>query len=237
MTIHADLHIHSCLSPCGSLEMSPSRIIREAEARGLGMAALTDHNCARNLRTFDLAARKSNIIPVFGLEISTIEEAHVLALFPTAGQAESLGSLVESLLPPMPSAPDLFGDQVYVDEDDFIQGEVEFSLLQAAEISLEELFREVSERGGLFIPAHIDRPSFSVVSQLGFLPPLAYSAVECTAIPSPVDTGKYCVISNSDAHYPGDIGRRYFAFETETPGFEGLCEALASCAITPLRRS
>jgi PHP family Zn ribbon phosphoesterase len=217
--------------------MSPSRIIREAEALGLGMAALTDHNCGRNLHTFDMAARESSIIPVFGLEVTTMEEAHVLALFPTARGAEALGLLVESLLPSMPSAPDLFGDQVYVDEDDFILGEVEFSLLQAAEISLEDLFREVSERGGLFIPAHIDRPSFSVVSQLGFLPPLAYSAVECTRLPCSVDTGGNCIICSSDAHYPGDIGKRYISFETELPGFEGLCEALASCSLTPLKRS
>ncbi len=237
MTIHADLHIHSCLSPCGSLEMSPSRIIREAEARGLGMAALTDHNCARNLHTFEMAARKSNIIPVFGLEVTTIEDAHILALFPTAKEAESLGALVVCLLPSIPSSPELFGDQVYVDEDDFLLGEMEISIMQASEISLEDLFREVLERGGLFIPAHIDRPSFSVVSQLGFLPPLAYSAVECTVLPSAVDTGGNCIICNSDAHYPDDIGRRYFSFETESPSFEGLCDALASCSLTLPGRS
>lgn len=237
MKIVADLHIHSCLSPCGSLEMSPSRIIAEAEAAGLTMAALTDHNCARNLHTFALAAEKSPVIPVFGLEVTTAEEAHVLALFPAVQPARELGELIESLLPRIPNSADLFGDQVYVDENDFILGEVDVFLLQAAEISLEELYGEVSRRGGLFIPAHIDRPSFSVISQLGFLPPLSYSAVECTELPPSVETGGYCVVTDSDAHRPEDIGRRCFSFETDSPGFEGLSAALAVCAVTPIKRS
>ncbi|WP_020611743.1 PHP domain-containing protein [Sediminispirochaeta bajacaliforniensis] len=237
MKFRADLHIHSCLSPCGSLEMSPARIITEAEAAGLDLLALTDHNCARNLRAFDHAARKSNITPIFGIEVNSIEEAHVLCLFPTVKQAEELGDFIENRLPQIPNNPDLFGDQVYVDEHEFILGEVEVSLLQGAEITLEELLKEVKERGGLFIPAHIDRPSFSVVSQLGFLPRLDYSAVECVTWPPVIDTADYCVITDSDAHYPQDIAKRSFTFEADSPTFEGLYDALAAKRVTPQKRS
>jgi 3',5'-nucleoside bisphosphate phosphatase len=226
MILKADLHIHSCLSPCGSLEMSPARIIGEAEKHKLDMIALTDHNCARNLRSFESASISSSITPIFGLEVTTREEAHILALFPSVIAAEALGAVIESLLPPVPNNPDLFGDQVYVDEKECILGEVEVSLLQGADIGLEELCREVIERGGLFIPAHIDRPSFSIISQLGFLPDLPYSALEVTSFPAPVESGDFTLISNSDAHCPQDIGRRFFSFRADSPTFEGLQDAL-----------
>jgi len=226
MTVRGDLHIHSCLSPCGDLSMSPSAIVRVARERGLDLIALADHNTALNLPAFKAGCLKEGLACVFGLEVTTREEAHILTLFETPEAALDLGGFLYPLLPPVPNRPEKTGDQVYVDESEVILGEVELYLGTAAEISLERLLEEVRRRGGLFIPAHIDKPVFSIPSQLGFLPPLDYDALESVSLPCPVETGRTPVIRNSDAHYLEDIGKRSTLYEMEEPGFAGLAAAL-----------
>jgi PHP family Zn ribbon phosphoesterase len=224
--IKADLHIHSCLSPCGSLEMSPSAIARRAAEAGIGAAAVTDHNSALNCAVFGECCREAGILPIYGIEVTTLEEAHVLCLFATAEQAESLGRTVYEALPEVPCLPQKFGDQVYVDKEDNILGEVRKYLISAAEISLEQLFKMTTSAGGMFIPAHIDKPVFSVPSQLGFLPKMDYTALESTGIPCPVDTGLWPVIQSSDAHYLEDIGKRTILLDTEEFSFRSIKAAV-----------
>ena len=228
MIVSADLHIHSCLSPCGDLSMSPGLIARTARERGLKMAALTDHNSALNIPAFAAACAVEGITGVYGLEVNTREEAHVLCLFETPEAALALGSFLYPLLPDIPNNPLKMGDQVYVDQKENILGEVEKWLLGGADIGLEELLEEVHSRGGLFIPAHIDRPAYSIPSQLGFLPSLAYDALESVTVPTsvPLYPGAPRVIQNSDAHYPEDVAKRTTNFEMETCGWTGLVEAL-----------
>lgn len=233
MFYKADLHIHSCLSPCGSLEMSPARIVQEAKKQRLDLIALTDHNNTRNIPAFASLCRKAGIAALYGMEVSSSEEIHCLCLFETIEAAGELGSVVEDHLPEIPNNPDLFGDQVYVDESENILGEFVPSLLQSAEITLEELHRETTRLGGLFIPAHIDRPSFSLISQLGFLPDLAYSALECVHLPPPVECGSITLVRNSDAHRPEDIGSRHFCFEAEEASFPALRRALEEGKVKP----
>lgn len=234
MQISIDLHIHSCLSPCGSLEMSPLRIVREAAAAGLKVIALTDHNSARNHPAFRKTCAAAGLMPVFGIEVNTREEAHVLALFEDEEAAAELGSEIFRRLPDYPNLPDTLGDQVYVDENDVILGTVKKYLGNAADIGLEEVGEMIVRDGGMFIPSHIDRPFFSVVSQLGFLPDLPYTAVELT---DPGNRGlcsaggrRIPAVYTSDAHYPDDIGKRSSIIEIEAGGgsiFSRLLSAVA----------
>ncbi len=228
MEVRGDLHIHSCLSPCGDLSMSPAVIARKAKERGLQMAALCDHNTALNTPAFAAACAVHGLTGLYGMEVTTREEAHVICLFETPEEALALGNFIYDLLPDIPNDPEKMGDQVYVDEEDNILGEVEKVLMSGADISLEGLLEEVHHRGGLFIPAHIDRPVFSIPSQLGFLPPMKYDALESVRLPCPVAVmGKApMIIQNSDAHYPDDVGRRSTVYEMEEPGFQGLKKAL-----------
>ncbi|MCF7929454.1 MAG: PHP domain-containing protein, partial [Spirochaetales bacterium] len=224
----ADLHIHSCLSPCGSLEMSPSRIVSEAADRGLEMAALTDHNSAKNCRTFGRLCRNKGIEPVFGIEATSREEAHLLCLFSDEKAALDFGDFIYDHLPDFPNIPDSLGDQVYVDENEMIIGEVDRYLGNATDLSTEELLEAVRGRGGRFIPAHINRAMFALPAQLGFLPELDYDAVELTKPPEyretedgrtvPVIPGYsqeivHPIIATSDAHFPGDVANRYSIIE------------------------
>jgi PHP family Zn ribbon phosphoesterase len=213
--------------------MSPAALAARASELGLDVIAITDHNSALNCRAFDKCCKDLGILPVFGIEVTSIEEAHVICLFETADQAEELGRLIYDKLPPILNKPEKFGDQVYVDSEDNILGEVEKYLVSAAEISLDELCALVHKLEGLYIPAHIDKPLFSIPSQLGFLPQMDYDALETTVIPCPVDTGSYPIIQNSDAHYLGDIGKRCCVYEAQSRDFSSISRAIMQKKITP----
>ncbi len=225
----ADWHVHSCLSPCASLDMSPDRIAREAAARGLDMVALTDHNSARNAPAFAACCRRHGVLPLFGLEAVTSEECHVLALFDNLAAAAEMDAWVSAALPPVPLDAERFGDQPVVDEHGVILEQIEILLLSATGRSLEETGRRTRELGGLFIPSHIDRPSFSIESQIGFLPPGPYDALEV----SPAHAGAYRtrypdhpVIVSSDAHVPEAIGSAFFDLAADGPAVSELRAAL-----------
>ena len=156
--------------------MVPSVLAIDALDAGIDILALTDHNSARNLPAFAEACEIVGITGVYGLEVTTIEEVHVLALFEHLQDALEFGELIEFLLPDIHNVPQLFGDQLIVDLTGEVVAELEKSLFGAADISFENIIEEVLARDGLAIPAHIDRPSNSVYSNLGFLPELRYSA-------------------------------------------------------------
>lgn len=226
MTYRADLHNHSCLSPCAGLDMSPSAMVLRAQELGIGILGLTDHNSARNLPAFEQCCRESGIHPMLGMEVTTREEIHVICFFLNLEEALAFGTYIESLLPDIPNIPELLGDQVYVDAQEQIQGFVSKTLSSAASCSLEELLEEVHRRGGMYIPAHIDRSAFSATSQLGFLPDLAYDAVEVMHIPCRHQTWGRTLITNSDAHYLGCMGSRSWKINLSELSFTSIQEAL-----------
>jgi 3',5'-nucleoside bisphosphate phosphatase len=222
MIVRADFHTHSCLSPCGDLSMSPKTIARLLSGRGVALAALTDHNSALNLPAFGAACRETGIVPLFGIEAQGQEECHVLCLFSSLDAALELGEELYRLMPDVMNIPEKTGDQVYVDENEDIAGEVDKYLITSADIGLDDLARRVIGLGGIVIPAHVDRPAFSLTSQLGFIPDGPWAALEVTRMPTgdepsgathdarAVDTRGYPLITSSDAHYPEHVARRAF---------------------------
>ncbi len=215
MTIRADLHLHSCLSPCGDLSMSPRTIALLCAERGIALAALTDHNSALNCPAFDAAAREAGIAALFGIEAQSREECHVLCLFPTPELALALGEELYALMPPVMNVPEKTGDQVYVDENEDIAGEVDKYLVTSADLGLEELASRAIALGGVVIPAHVDRPSFSLTSQLGFVPDGPWDALEVVRLDAldgrpAFDTKGYPLVTSSDAHFPEHVARRAF---------------------------
>jgi PHP family Zn ribbon phosphoesterase len=213
MALLADFHNHSCLSPCGSLDLSPRTLVELAFDRGVEVLALTDHNSSLNNPAFAKVCAKYNIIPIFGMEAATAEEIHVLCLFGNLDAALSFSDFAYEHLPPFPNDPEKTGDQVYVDEDDNIEGEVENYLISGLDISLDEIGPKVKEYGGIVIPAHVDRSAFSMTSQLGVVVPGPWAAIEVVRIPPTTDTLDYPLITSSDAHYPEHVARRPFKLE------------------------
>ena len=226
----ADLHNHSCLSPCGSLELSPRTLLELGAAKGLKVMALTDHNSSLNCPSFAKLSHQYGIIPIFGMEATTSEEIHVLCLFTCLEASMAFSDYAYSILTPFLNNPDKTGDQVYVDEDDNILGEVEYYLVNPLSLSIDGIGKKVSEFGGIVIPAHVDRPAFSMTSQLGVVIDGPWAAIECVRILSGVndnrlDTKNYPLITSSDAHYPEHVVRRPFNLDVSVkdllPGGEG----------------
>jgi len=228
----ADIHLHSCLSPCGSLESSPKALAKAAKNLGLDLIALSDHNSALNCPAFKSACEALGIKALFGSEVTCAEEAHCLCLFETPEQALEFGAFVYKNLIPIPHKPEKWGDQVWVNDDEEIEGNVELFLVSPTSLELDRLEKEVHRRGGLFIPAHVDRLAMSLTSQLGFVPPGNYDALEIIRPDTNLESLgldselSYPLICDSDAHHPGYLGQRHFRFQAETCDFSGLKEAL-----------
>lgn len=230
----ADLHLHTLLSPCGSLEMSPAAIIAGAVAKQLDMIAITDHNHTGHCRLVRQLAGEWNIYVLYGAEVTTREEVHCLTLFDTDAQIAEFQAYLDAYLPPLSNHPEYFGDQVIIGEKEEILCELPYLLTNGIDRSIEEVEARVHELGGLFIPAHVDRPVNGLYSQLGIFPGgLQTDAVEisrysgremiCDLHP---ELAGCTLIQDSDAHHPSDIGRAYTLFEFERPAFEEVKGAL-----------
>jgi PHP family Zn ribbon phosphoesterase len=206
-----DLHIHSCLSPCGDLDASPRAIVQAAKAAGLDGIMLADHNSSRNSPALAEACRREGLRRLFGMEITTAEEAHCLAVFDTLEQAAAMTENCYAALPKRVNQPEVFGYQAVVDADDNVE-ELEWRMLGApTRLPLRDAGARVHELGGLFIAAHIDRPVFSITSQLGGLAgDEGFDAVELSRHADVAawaeKTAGLPFIRSSDAHYLDDIG-------------------------------
>ena len=166
-----DLHIHSCLSPCGDDDMTPANIAGMAAVKGLDVIALTDHNSCRNCPSAIYHGEKHGVTVIPGMELTTREEVHVICLFPTLENALAFDSLVYKELMPFPNREDIFGKQQIMDPTDRVIGTVENLLINATSIPFDDVFSLTASYGGIAYPAHVDKASNSLLSNLGFVPP------------------------------------------------------------------
>ncbi len=241
----ADLHIHSCLSPCASEDMVPIKIIKKAFQEGLDLIAITDHNSILNVEAFIEAAlllKPNSVEIVPGIEVQSNEEVHMICLFENMEKAKSFHDYIESFLPNKKNRRDLFGDQSIVDSNGDLRCVEEKLLLNSLDLNMSEIVHKTKELGGISIAAHIDRPSFSLLSVLGFIPvELDINGLELSKKSMPEEyikqlkLEKYPVICSSDAHYLSDIGKAYSYFKGE-PSFSSLKEALKLYKIKRITR-
>lgn len=202
-----DLHMHSCLSPCGDDAMTPADIAAMCALAGLEVVALTDHNTVGNCPAFLAAAHRNGLLALPGMELTTREEVHTVCLFPDLPSAQAFGALVREKLPPIANNTERFGRQIIMDENDNILGEETAFLAGAADIGVYDVAALVASHGGVAFPAHIDRPSFSLLSNLGLWDPdmgfpLAEVSPNCPSeLDQRPDLKGVRFITNCDAHY------------------------------------
>ncbi len=221
----ADLHIHSVLSPCGGLEMSPRAVMQAAVNKGLDIVTITDHNTMANSFVYGEVAREFGLHYLYGVEIQSAEEIHVIALFDEWKDAKVFDKLLYKTLLPIDNNPDFFGDQVVVDKDENIIRTEPRALINSSLWSFEEVFLKVEEHNGIAFPAHIDAPTFSVIAQLGFIPESAgvmAAGITANSIRDKVSkrfniSENLALIRNSDAHYLTEIASGYTTFFLEHP--------------------
>jgi len=228
------MHVHTVLSPCGDLSMSPVKIVEKALENGLSLMAVTDHNSTRHCSLMIELGGRHGITVIPGAEVTTQEEIHCLALFEDMHSTQEFQHFIDQLLIPVRNKPEVFGFQLVVDEKENILMEEDKLLIVSIDAGIEEVERKVHELGGIFIPAHIDRPSNSILSQLGFIPGnLTIDALEISLSANPEDLAQrfaaikaYTLIRNSDAHHPDLLGGNHCFYYLEKPGFSEFKMAL-----------
>lgn len=232
MKLYYDFHIHSALSPCGDNDMTPNNLINMSIIKGLDAVALTDHNACENVRAA-AAVAGDKIIFIPGMEVETSEEVHIVTLFPTADAAEEMQRILVDSSPFIPNRPEIFGNQYIMDENDEICGEIGRMLVTASGLDIYTVVAAAKDLGGIAYPAHIDRESYSVLSNLGFIPPdLDISAVEITEKSRAALEGEYSnrynIITSSDAHYLWDISERNHYIEVSDASVRGILNAISN---------
>jgi len=234
--IRADLHIHTCLSPCAGLDMSPRAVVLEAARKGLELIGVCDHNSAENVLAAKKAGREHGVTVLGGMEVASSEEAHILVFF---DRDDDLLRFQETVYRHLDGVNDekAFGQQVIADEQDGVTGFCSRLLIGATSLTVEQIVAAARASAGesLVIAAHVDREVYSIIGQLGFIPEeLDLDAVETTRR---IDRGeanrrfpdcrRYPVITGSDAHQPEDIGSSVLCFTMQDGTVGEIKKALA----------
>jgi len=218
--------------------MSPKEVMKQAASKDISIVAITDHNSMANCRTYAEAASQFGLNYIYGIEIQTIEEIHIIALFDDVSSALSLNDLIYQNLLPVKNNPDFFGDQVIIDSSENIIAFEEKALINSVIWDLEATVEMLRDHNSFYYPAHIDAGTYSILSQLGFIPPeLNFPALEVTAKcdlsklrqnhPSLKDK---VFIRSSDAHYIQDVGSGFTEFLLEEPTLKEIrlaCQKIA----------
>jgi len=231
----ADLHMHTCLSPCAEIDMTPREIVTHARERGLHIIAITDHNSAENVEAARRVASGTGLLVLAGMEIASSEEVHILGLFESPDKARCMQDVVYAHLPLGENDERLYGHQIIVNEDNEVMGFNKRLLIGATDLSAHKIVDLINSFGGISIASHIDREAFSVLSQLGFIPEdLHFDAVELSPRIRRDEAEKrfdalrkFPSVSFSDAHHVTDIGRRSTTFTMRAPTFYEIKQAFS----------
>ncbi len=231
-----DLHIHSCLSPCGDEDMTPGNIVGMSAIKGLDIIAVTDHNTCKNCPAVLKLAEQYGIIAIPGMELTTMEEVHALCLFTELEDALRFNEYVSDKLMKIPNDEKAFGKQEICDEEDRVIGTEPYLLINATDISFDDLGRLMKEYNGIYIPAHLDKNSNSLLSNLGFISPDAdFVAAELADISKLEELSRLnpylrgCnIITDSDAHDLGRMNEPVNYLSCENKSREAVIKALVT---------
>ncbi len=224
--IRADLHLHTCLSPCGDDRMRAAAIVEQAAGKGLNVIGICDHNSAENADAVMSAGERVAVAVIPGMEVTSREEVHILGLFRTIDELMNLQDVVYENLSGQ-NDRETFGPQLVIDDRDCVVGENSKLLIGATTLSVEQVVGAIHQFGGLAIASHVDRERFGIIGQLGFIPEgLGLDAVEVADASLSEWDYAYPVVASSDAHYLKDVGRNSTCFEIQEASFEEITRAL-----------
>ncbi len=241
MQYSCDFHIHSALSPCGDMDMTPNNIVNMALLNGLQMIAVTDHNTVGNVRAVMACAKEQGLCVVPGMELETAEEAHFVCLFPTIEAAEAFEAYLLPFAMPIKNRSEIFGQQAYMNEKDEITAYEERLLTTASGCSIYEAAPRVRALGGLIMPAHVDKDAYSIISNLGAVPEeLGFTTLEISKNTTKKEVlarwpelSSYRLITDSDAHYLWDVYEGQSVLELEECSADCLIKTLGRAPVAP----
>lgn len=235
--IFYDLHLHSCLSPCGDPDMTPNNIINMAKLKGLDAIAITDHNACGNCRAAIAAGKRAGIVVLPGMELCTSEDIHVVCLFPVLEAALAFERAVKATMPQVKNRPEIFGEQLLLDENDNECGREDNLLIVASGIGVDEALTLCRSFGGTAMPAHADKIANGIVGILGAVPPeagfasaeLSKTCDETAFIAANLSLAGLRIFNDSDAHYLWDISERRNQMLLPEDSSADLTQAVVRC--------
>lgn len=233
--ISYDLHIHSCLSPCSNNDMTPGNIVAMAKLKKLDVIAVTDHNSCQNIPAVMSYAKQFGLLAIPAMELTTQEEVHVLCFFYNLSSAIKFDELVTEKLMPIANREDVFGEQIVCDFQDHPIKKMPNLLINATTIGLDDLPNLLNQYEGVMIPAHLDKSSTSIISNLGFIPPEStFTCAELRHLSNFEQlqkTNPYLnschIISSSDAHQLHEIHEPDNLIEVDEYSIKGVLDALS----------
>ncbi|MBN7772067.1 PHP domain-containing protein [Clostridium aminobutyricum] len=230
-----DFHIHSSLSPCSNNDMTPGNIVAMAKLKKLDAIAVTDHNSCKNIPAVMSYAKQFGILAIPGMELTTQEEVHVLCYFYSLSAAMRFDALVYQRLIPIANREEVFGEQIVYDNQDNPVEKIPNLLINSTTISFDELWGLLAEYDGIMVPAHLDKTSASIISNLGFIPP--DSKFDCAELrhlsnlKQLQETNPYLkscrIISSSDAHSLHEIREPSYTIQVKEKSIRGVLDALS----------
>jgi len=229
-----DFHIHTSLSPCADLEMIPDSILGMALMNGLDVIAITDHNTTRNCLPVIKRSEKFGLLVIPGIELTTAEEVHVVMLFENIESALKFDKFVYQRLVKVKNNEKIFGEQLLFNEENQFIGKEENLLINVTDISFDEINEVVKRFNALMFPAHIDRDSYSLLSNLGAIPPGSIfknaevknkNNLDNLIIKNPY-LDNCNILYNSDAHYLREISEAINHIEVKERNIKAIFESL-----------
>ena len=224
--VRADLHLHTCLSPCADDLMQATTIIKQAKKMGLDMIGICDHNSGENVMAMMKAGEQQGLAVIPGVEVTSREEVHILGLFSTEQDLMNLQDIIYENLSGE-NDEEAFGPQLVIDENDNVVGQNSRLLIGATTLTIEQIIDAIHQFAGLAVASHVDRQRFSLIGQLGFIPNgLKLDAVEVSNPSSAGQEYDYPMVTSSDAHFLEDIGQKSTCFMVEEASLEEISKAL-----------
>lgn len=220
MKLYYDLHIHSCLSPCGDDDMTPNNIVNMAYIKKLDFISITDHNSMKNYPAAEKAAKKRNIKIIPGIEVTSKEEVHILCYFKDSNTGKQFSKKIYESLSKIDNKTQIFGNQLIYNKNDKIIDQEKYLLTNATTYTIEEIYNLVNKHDGLCVPAHIDRLSNGILGVLGMIPrDIDFKYIEINNKTKEETVlkykNKYKILINSDAHKLNEISERLNFIELE----------------------
>ena len=232
-----DLHVHSCLSPCGDADNTPNNLAGMAFLNGVRIMALTDHHTTKSCPAVFEAARRYAIVPVAGMELTTSEDIHAVCLFETLDDAMAFNEEIETRRIRVKNREEIFGEQLILDDMDNVIGREEDLLINATTVALDEAPQLVAKYDGICYPAHIDRPANGAIEILGDFP--HYVGFHIAELHDKSNRDSYVstyglegmrLLFSSDAHYLDQLregaDNDWFEFEDGLRGAETIRKRL-----------
>ena len=224
-----DLHIHSVLSPCGDILMTPGNIINEAARQGIDIISITDHNVTGNVKSAIELGKAKNITVIPGIEVQSREDIHLLSYFNKLNDLKKYGKIIYEGLDKIKNDEDKFGPQILVDENDEFIGKEDRLLINSTDYSINELVSLTYQHNGIPVPSHAER-SFGIIKNLGFIPDdLNISFVEMNFNETIEEylkkfpyLKKFKLLKNSDSHYLEQISPQMAVYLKGKPTTEAV---------------